>query len=151
METKICSKCREEKELSKFNKRREGKGGYNSVCKECVHMYVKQPNIAKWNRDYVKNWRKENVDRRREVDRAYYQNNKDHILKLKQKQRSKNKTKINKLRKERRAELCDDYVVDRLRINTELSTKTIRSNPDLIQLKRLEIALKRKRKEITKK
>ena len=47
--------------------------------------------------------------------------------------------------------LRDRYIVDRLSINTGLQRDTIRSKPELIQLKRLEIALKRKRKEITKK
>ena len=32
---KTCSICKEEKELDKFNKRKERKDGYESRCKEC--------------------------------------------------------------------------------------------------------------------
>ena len=37
METKICSRCGVEKELSLFSKQASNKDGYRGVCKECMY------------------------------------------------------------------------------------------------------------------
>jgi hypothetical protein len=41
---KICSKCKEEKELSEFHKDKHGKCGVKSKCKECMKNYRSQGN-----------------------------------------------------------------------------------------------------------
>lgn len=69
METKICTKCGEEKELSDFNNRKSGKLGKSSVCKSCTNDYQKvyrqdNPDVAK--RSYVKN-----IDKKKEYAKIY--------------------------------------------------------------------------------
>ena len=41
METKICSKCSEEKELIEFDKYKTGKDGIHSQCKKCKSSYYR--------------------------------------------------------------------------------------------------------------
>ncbi len=45
--TKICKKCKEEKELSKYYKNKEGKNGYLARCKECVRAAEKVISLRK--------------------------------------------------------------------------------------------------------
>jgi hypothetical protein len=45
METKICSKCGVEKELSKFNKEKTCKGGIRPDCHACSLLYSRQQYI----------------------------------------------------------------------------------------------------------
>ena len=35
MEKKVCSKCKEEKEVCEFGKRKDSKDGLRSECKSC--------------------------------------------------------------------------------------------------------------------
>ena len=35
MKTKICSKCKQEKDIILFSKRKDSKDGYRNICKEC--------------------------------------------------------------------------------------------------------------------
>lgn len=39
MEKKVCSKCKEEKELSEFKKTKEK---YSGSCNDCISLYFKQ-------------------------------------------------------------------------------------------------------------
>jgi len=39
VETKICSKCKEEKEICEFNKDKTRKDGFENKCKECKKKY----------------------------------------------------------------------------------------------------------------
>lgn len=50
---KICSKCKEAKELSEFRKRKRNKSGYDSKCLECSRAYA---------RAYVKSIPKEKLE-----------------------------------------------------------------------------------------
>ena len=56
MTTKICSKCKAEKELDQFHKQPTGKLGRHSWCKVCFNQYHKEYSTkyspeqkAKWN------------------------------------------------------------------------------------------------------
>lgn len=40
--TKVCNRCKLEKEVDLFNKRSRSNDGYNSYCKECNKLYLKQ-------------------------------------------------------------------------------------------------------------
>jgi hypothetical protein len=62
---KKCSKCREVKDTSLFNKHSKEPDGFYSQCKECSkkanrEQYEKNP--QKW-KDYAKVWKKENKDK----------------------------------------------------------------------------------------
>ena len=163
METKICSKCKEEKDFSEFHKQKSNKYGFYSWCKVCVSLYGKSYRIA--NADKIREYRTNNPEYRK----IYYEANRERIKSMvasasnrkevnraasqryREANRDKCRTRSLEWQKIKISELKDKYIIDRLSISTGLQSDTIRSNPELIQLKRLEIALKRKRKEITKK
>lgn len=51
METKICSKCKIEKEISEFGKDKTRKGGLSYLCKDC--LIIKSKNYRSKNREKV--------------------------------------------------------------------------------------------------
>lgn len=61
---KVCSKCREEKELIEFGKVKANKDGLNSKCKSCA---------KEWKAEYYK----KNIDNIKEKKKEYYNNNSD--------------------------------------------------------------------------
>ena len=86
METRVCSKCGQEKILSEFKtyKKRDGELGYNTYCLECHKLERKQ--YAKENEELLKakqkEWRLNNKERKKANDKAWYEANKEHALKL---------------------------------------------------------------------
>jgi len=93
MQTKVCTKCGEEKELTEFYKNKLGKFGVKSRCKICVSGWRK--NYYKENPEYFKNyykenrekmlgdnkkWRKENRKDRLEYLKNYYKENREEML-----------------------------------------------------------------------
>lgn len=79
METKICSKCKEDKNVWEFNKSNRNKSGLRAECKNCqVNYYVN-------NRESVKKRRKERYSENRVkelvINKIYYDNNKSEIIK----------------------------------------------------------------------
>jgi len=93
MQTKVCSKCGEEKELTEFYKAKNGKFGVQAYCKICRRNYNKAyyKENQEERREYNRNWRKENPDYRKQQ----YQNNREAELK-KQKQRDQKNAKHRK-------------------------------------------------------
>ena len=67
METKICSKCKEEKEVCEFNKRNNSKDTLQSWCKICLTEYRKK--YKEDNKEKIKNYHKK-----------YYEKNVDKII-----------------------------------------------------------------------
>ena len=66
VEGKVCGKCGEWKPLEEYNKRKRGKYGRQSECRECQKEYKKQ-------------WRCDNKERIKEHRKQWVQNNKEHI------------------------------------------------------------------------
>jgi hypothetical protein len=58
MESKICSKCKIEKELCEFHNSSKGKLGKVSNCKICVKLY--QNNRKDIRKEYDKKYREDN-------------------------------------------------------------------------------------------
>ncbi len=58
METKICSKCKEEKELTKFSKSKSCKTGYSYWCNSCKKTYSKNRIETGISKDYLKKKRR---------------------------------------------------------------------------------------------
>lgn len=81
METKICSKCNEEKEVCEFSKRKTSKDGYRQYCKIChldyAKKYVKE-NTERYNK-YQDKYYSNNVETHRLKSCEYYQNNKEKV------------------------------------------------------------------------
>jgi hypothetical protein len=88
METKVCSKCQDEKLLCDFQKDKSKKSGYKSQCKLCIsnqHRLYRNNNrdeISKKRRKYYL----DNLELTKKKDKEYRIKNQD---KLKQKQKEK--------------------------------------------------------------
>lgn len=110
METKICTKCSEEKMLSEFIKSKICKDGFESVCKRCARqrkqqwerknsilIKEKRKKYRLLNKEIIakqyKEWYEKNKLERREKNRLYYNANKQRILKSNANWRLKNKEK----------------------------------------------------------
>jgi hypothetical protein len=98
---KVCSKCKDEKELSEFSKNKDGKFGVGSICKVCKNKNrtnnkikidqwkLKNPNYhLEWrlnNPDYSKKWQQTKNEKTKNYYKQYYKNKKqnDCFYKLK--------------------------------------------------------------------
>lgn len=105
--TKICGRCKEEKNIILFSKAKSCKFGVNSICKQCISIsdkkrresnielyrkkerekYYKDPKKASQN--VMKSARKHR-EKIREKSRIYYLKNKDRINKLRRENNLKN-------------------------------------------------------------
>lgn len=65
MRTKVCSKCKEEKTITEFNKNKTKKDGYQSYCRDCSNGKLKEH--YEKNKDSYANKR----DTRREMLREF--------------------------------------------------------------------------------
>ncbi len=96
METKICSKCKEDKNICEFNKRKDRKSGYQSQCKLCVkvtlknyynnnrnNILIKKQKFYENNKESELNRRKKNYDENRDREllrmKKYNQENKEYF------------------------------------------------------------------------
>lgn len=77
METKVCLKCKVEKELINFNKDKNKKDGLNIYCIDCRKEYRKQ-NSQTIN-EYSKNYYSTNLHNQLKRKKTYRENNKDKI------------------------------------------------------------------------
>jgi 5-methylcytosine-specific restriction endonuclease McrA len=84
---KICNKCKESKSLDQFYKRKNGKYGVRSNCKECsikisMEYYTNNRNrIRKQRKEYHKEYHSNNRDKRRKYMKEYRNNNRDRLIK----------------------------------------------------------------------
>jgi hypothetical protein len=93
MESKVCTKCGEEKALCEFNKDKTHKDGYRSVCKNCVYNYQRERNLLnkkiKLNKEtisieeYRKQYYQNNKEKIKEKSKLWYKNNLDKVKKTK--------------------------------------------------------------------
>lgn len=93
METKICSKCREVKNICEFGKDKTRKGGYSYLCKSCLiekSFIYKKNNREKVLNGY-KDYHKKNGEKIKESRKEYVKNNQDKISEYKKKYYSDNK------------------------------------------------------------
>jgi len=116
MESKICTKCKIEKELCEFNKNSQKEDGHSLYCKECRKVYSKKyrelnhKKLLKSSADFreknpikVKESKKEyynkNRDKINEKNKNYRLNNIDKILLYREKNKDKLKNQSSKWRK----------------------------------------------------
>jgi len=80
METKVCSKCKEEKNICEFGKSKKSKDGLLHCCKKCNNerskKYVKE-NYEK-TLECQRNWRKKNPEWVKNINAKNYTNNKEY-------------------------------------------------------------------------
>lgn len=124
---RICSKCKEEKDLSLFHKDKKGKDGYQASCKECLKKYqlenkdkilqnrkiyreihkdrikIETSEYKSLNKEVikqsVKSYREIHKDRLKEISKIYWQNNKDKKRLKDKKYKEKHKDKLNEKRR----------------------------------------------------
>lgn len=77
LKTKVCGRCKKEKEVSFFYKDSTRKDGYRGWCKECVKKHTKV--YYQQNKEYYDQYRKDNHERIKENRKRYYQQNKERI------------------------------------------------------------------------
>jgi len=124
MERKVCSKCKEEKEVCEFNKHSVSKDGYKSQCKNCVKQWriMNKENIY----EYLKKWRQSNPEKVKELEKkrrnteqlsnyqkTYYKNNKNKLNDYYKKWKENNSEKVKetyKKWKENNSEKVKDYL-----------------------------------------
>ena len=82
MDTKICSRCKKEKEVTEFHKCSRNKDGYKYACKECLCL---------WFKDYYK----QNKQYYRKHHSKYYQKHREQLNQYKRDYYRKNKDKLN--------------------------------------------------------
>lgn len=85
-ETKVCTKCGEEKLLDAFGKRNDTKDGRRSQCRMCRNEVNNAWQRTDKSRETSRSWAKANRDKVREYEKRYWENNPE---KLKEK-RSRN-------------------------------------------------------------
>lgn len=106
---KVCSKCKQEKPIGEFNKRKERKqgNGLSSKCKSCLSKISKiwrnknrERLIAKLKQYHIthqeeaRKYRRANRKRDSEYEKQYYKINKEKRLEYQRQYRVKNKQKI---------------------------------------------------------
>jgi hypothetical protein len=99
MATRVCTKCKQEKGISEFNKNRQKKDGRRCTCRDCDTAY---------NREYRRTHREQGII----YSREHYKTHKKEKLEYAQ----KNKERVNGIKKryierhpERRLEQCRRY------------------------------------------
>jgi len=101
METKICNKCKIQKELTEFYKLKSSKDGYNGWCKICLNE--KNNKWRENNREvaltYSKKWYQNNKDKKSEYFEKYRIETPEKIKETKKKYREKNKEIIKQKKK----------------------------------------------------
>ena len=142
---KKCPKCGEVKPLDLFYNDKSKKDGKQSRCKECTReharkWYLQNTEKAKEHvrrrrlenpekaREYYSRWRLENPEKARAKDRKY---------------RAENPEKTRECQRKWRDSLSDGYVTKLIK-QSGLPPEIIEDNPELIELKRLQIQLNRK-------
>jgi len=79
---KVCTKCEEWKLLEGFPKKKSGKNGIDSKCKECHKQYAKQ-------------YRQENRELLNERSRQYNQENKEVVNERSRQYNRENRERVN--------------------------------------------------------
>ena len=96
--TKVCSKCKKEKNLSEFYTRKERKSGYYPSCKACknkvIDFYKNTEQGKKKIREGRIKYSKKNIIKKRIIGRRSYKKNRDKILPKKKIYRFNNREKI---------------------------------------------------------
>ena len=120
IETKICSKCKEEKPITSFSKDKSRKSGVHPQCKSCINKNTRkhyQENKEKYHQKYrekylenssifherTKEWKKNNRNKSNELSRILRNKNPELHRSAVKKWRENNKDKVAEMGARRRA------------------------------------------------
>lgn len=106
METKVCSKCNIEKEITNFNKMSKVKCGVRSYCRECQKIESKKYRINNKEKikEYNTKWNEENQEYYKKYFEEYYKVNYEKEKQRKLKWSRDNKEYSNNYQKQRKKE-----------------------------------------------
>jgi len=106
METKVCTKCEEEKKLTDFNKMSKVKCGVRSYCRECQKIESKKYRLENKEKikDYNTKWNEENQEYYKKYFEEYYIINYEKEKERKLKWFRDNKKYSNNYQKQRKKE-----------------------------------------------
>ena len=160
---KVCSKCKEEKDLDCFTAAKRNTDGLCGQCKKCRYKVVllwREKNIDSFKANKKKNdhlyrirhieqrhengkkWRKKNNDKLKEGRKLYYLENKN-IIDSKNKEYHKNNPhKKNEIANRAVKELSNYYIRTRLR-DRGFTNEQINQYPELLESIKLIIKTKR--------
>jgi len=114
METKICSKCKVEKDVCEFNKRMTAKDGKRSSCKECDSQDIKK-------------WRQNNKEKlklqKERYTKKYHQKNLDRGKKYRENNKEKNLTRSTNWRKKNKEYFIKYYQENKSKISKQSSER----------------------------
>lgn len=151
METKICSKCKEQKEVCEFGNLKSSKDGLSYSCKECnsergkkyhsKNLKKHSDRVKKYYQDNIKEqrikhneWRSNNLD----YNKFYYEKNKESVILNNKNWRENNKLKLREYR-ESKKDIINSQSKDRRKNNVIINLgNRIRSRMSLY-VKKLEI------------
>lgn len=122
---RYCTKCRRDLPFSSFAKKAKGPGGYQFNCREC-------------NAAYAAAWRSKNLERKREMDRRYAQENAE-------KARAKTREWA-RANPERKRETDRRYVQENAERIKEASAEYRKQNADRIRANKKAYALANREK-----
>jgi hypothetical protein len=161
MEKKICSKCKEEKEVCEFGKRLKNKDGLDNSCKLCRKYNRELPENKEkiklrnslWNnqnkeyfkkysqnniitQQYKKNYREKNKEKINEYDKNYRESNKEKINQKLRNWRNSNKEKVKKhyLNSKETNKKYIENNIDKVRERRNNYFRTRKSNDPLFKL-----------------
>jgi hypothetical protein len=155
--TKTCSKCKIEKSNLEFCKCKTGTLGLFAFCKKCVSEINKNKQLEKQKNNkcvicnialigrilsskYCKECKKEI---KKEWKRESYKRNIDTVIKYNLENKESIRKKDNIREFERRKNLTDRYVKKLLYEKNGFTVEQLKNNPELIELKRLILKIKR--------
>jgi len=138
MEKKVCSKCKEEKELCEFQKRKDSNDGLRSECKSCIKFYHKVWRTQNPNKYpvYNKQFKINNPEIHKTIIKKYKENNKEKIENNNRKWRQNNKEYINNYMKNKRKNDSQYHLITlvRCRLNEFLRIRKITKRNNTINI-----------------
>ena len=142
---KQCSKCKEWKELSEFNKNRSNIDGFAYYCRSCTKEENKQwcLNNPDKEKEIKKRWRLNNPDKEKERKKQYRLNNPDKEKERSKQYRLNNPDKEKERHKQYRLNNPDKVIISGIKINLKRSYNISDAPADLIECKLLIIKTKK--------
>lgn len=132
MNTKICSCCRNEKDINEFHNKSDSKDGHYPYCKECSSIKRKQhyQNNKEHSKKIMKQYYENNKGKIRKINQKWYFEHQEEMKKYNNKYFNDNKNKILKKQKE--------YYENNKNIILEKQNKYYYEHKDEIRKKRKE-------------
>lgn len=148
-DTKKCSKCGEVKGLGEFYKKTASKDGKDTACIDCrvkakADWRKRNPHAAKRQQLKAREWRLANPDREKQRRDAYHEKNKQVRNAISRQWKEQNHAAHLAYLADMREQLADSYVA------TALGMRLQEAPPELIALKREQLAIKRMARELKK-